>query len=113
MPTQGDTLGTMRHGRGTFTSATGDTYTGGWQYNKRQGQGHAKFVRHISPETSEQPLPVSYEGDWKDDRTQGYAVHRLGSSHLAWEMTGNTMISVPCFGSTVRIAATTTCLLQL
>ena len=112
MLTQGDTLGTMRHGRGTFTSATGDTYTGGWQYNKRQGKGHAKFIRRTSAETSEQPLPVSYEGDWEDDRTQGYAVHRLGSSHLAWGMTGH-MTSVPCFGSTVHIAATIICLLQL
>lgn len=63
----------MKHGHGTYMSPAGDTYTGEWQYNKRQGKGHAMFKRPESaPAASEQLLPVSYEGDWQDDHTQGY-----------------------------------------
>lgn len=67
---QGETLGTLRHGTGRLTCANGDVYTGWWQYGMRDGQGHAVFDRHQSAD-KDQPKPVCYDGQWKEDRTHG------------------------------------------
>ncbi|DBA69562.1 TPA: hypothetical protein ACH3X2_012760 [Trebouxia sp. C0005] len=67
----GDTLGNLRHGHGRLSCAAGDVYTGRWRYGKRDGTGHAVFDRHNSTEDGEQPKPVCYDGQWKDDKTHG------------------------------------------
>ena len=68
---QGDTLGKLKHGNGRLTCANGNVYTGQWRYDKRHGHGHAVFQRTDASSETEQPMPVCYDGDWKDDRTSG------------------------------------------
>lgn len=63
-------MGTLMHGDGRLTCANGDVYTGQWRYGKREGTGHAVFACHQSQD-AQQPKPVSYDGQWKEDRTHG------------------------------------------
>ena len=60
MVMQGQTLGTMRHGKGVHMCSNGDTYRGYWRLDKRHGRGKASFASG-----------VQYEGDWIDDKANG------------------------------------------
>eukprot|EP00887_Chlorella_sp_A99_P000144 scaffold16.g144.t1 len=64
-PAQGETLGTLRHGRGVHTCASGDQYEGQWRYNKREGRGKMVFVSGLM-----------YEGEWRDDKAHGQGMAR-------------------------------------
>ncbi|KAI3425374.1 hypothetical protein D9Q98_009138 [Chlorella vulgaris] len=56
----GETLGTLRHGRGKHTCSNSDIYDGQWRYDKRDGTGKMTFQRG-----------VKYEGHWRDDKAHG------------------------------------------
>lgn len=80
---QGDTLGNLKHGHGRLTCTNGDVYTGQWRYDKRDGTGHAVFVRQKSISGSAQPKPICYEGGWSNDRTHGYSTNcKVSIAHL-------------------------------
>jgi hypothetical protein len=57
---QGETLGNLRHGRGTHTEASGACYVGQWRYDRRDGRGRATW-----------PDGRLLEGDWRDDAPHG------------------------------------------
>ena len=60
MHMQGQTLGSMRHGKGVHICSNGDSYRGYWRLDKRHGRGKASFASG-----------VHYEGDWVDDKAHG------------------------------------------
>ena len=57
---QGETLGNLRHGRGTHTCSNGDVYEGQWRYDSRDGTGKITFTSGLR-----------YEGEWKGDKAHG------------------------------------------
>ncbi len=57
---QGDTLGDLRHGKGTHTCSNGDIYKGYWRLDKRHGRGKVTLANGMQ-----------YEGDWVNDRAHG------------------------------------------
>ena len=57
---QGDTLGDLRHGKGTHTCSNGDIYKGYWRLDKRHGRGKVTLANGMQ-----------YEGDWVDDKAHG------------------------------------------
>lgn len=59
--TQGEMLGDLRHGQGTHTTSTGDTYSGSWKYDQRHGKGVFKAANGMV-----------YEGRWEDDKATGW-----------------------------------------
>ena len=65
---QGETLGTLRHGRGVHTCSNGDVYDGEWLYDKRHGRGKMSFVSGLM-----------YEGGWKEDKAHGWVPDRPGA----------------------------------
>ncbi|KAI7844470.1 hypothetical protein COHA_001973 [Chlorella ohadii] len=62
---EGETLGSLRHGRGKHTCSSGDVYDGQWRYDKRDGRGKMTFVRGLQ-----------YDGEWKDDKAHGQGAAR-------------------------------------
>jgi hypothetical protein len=57
---QGETLGSLRHGRGVHTCSNGDRYEGEWRYDRRHGKGRMEFTRGLT-----------YDGQWVEDKTHG------------------------------------------
>lgn len=57
---QGQVLGTLRHGRGTYTRADGATYSGEWRYDVLDGEATARM-----------PDGQTYVGQWKKGRAHG------------------------------------------
>lgn len=56
----GETLDSMRHGRGVFTSAAGEKYDGNWYLDRRNGRGDFTAADG-----------ASYRGEWQDDVPHG------------------------------------------
>lgn len=57
---EGERLGALRHGKGTYTRADGATYKGEWRYDVLEG--HARAVM---------PDGQTYDGPWKEGRACG------------------------------------------
>ena len=57
---QGETLGSLRHGRGAHTCSNGDLYEGQWRYDRRDGTGKMTFTSGLR-----------YEGEWREDKAHG------------------------------------------
>jgi hypothetical protein len=63
----GETLGGLRHGRGTLECTNGDTYEGVWRLGLRHGKGKAVFPSRRTKGGDD----VGYDGDWLDDKADG------------------------------------------
>jgi hypothetical protein len=59
---QGDLLGSLRHGEGTYTLPSGAVYSGSWRYDSLQGRG-----------TAVMPDGQTYEGEWRAGKAEGCA----------------------------------------
>ena len=59
---QGEVLGNLRHGAGTFTLASGAVYAGDWRYDALEGRGKASM-----------PDGQTYEGQWRGGKAKGCA----------------------------------------
>eukprot|EP00210_Caulerpa_lentillifera_P004495 g4289.t1 len=63
---------TLRHGQGTHQCSNGDSYNGGWYYDRRHGKGKLE-LRTGSVKC--------YDGEWNEDQTNGNGIcmYRDGS----------------------------------
>ncbi|CAN0438405.1 unnamed protein product, partial [Ascophyllum nodosum] len=55
----------FRHGRGTMTYASGNTYEGDWVEDRKEGEGIMTWVHRRE----------RYTGEWKADKQRGYGEH--------------------------------------
>ena len=71
----GETLGGLRHGWGRLECSNGDAYVGSWKLGLRHGKGKAVFPSRRKKKEEEGDSnfeDVSYDGDWRDDKADGY-----------------------------------------
>jgi len=69
--------GKARHGEGTITYESGDSYTGGWKDDKRSGFGKMTFA-----------CGDEYEGQWLEGKYEGHGKYtnvEIGTYEGEWE----------------------------
>ena len=74
---EGDVVNDLRHGKGRHACANGDTYDGGWRFDKRDGHGTMCFAPKPGDGGDDAPRAargLRYEGAWRDDKANGHGV---------------------------------------
>ena len=69
--------GKARHGEGTITYESGDSYTGGWKHDKRSGFGKMTFA-----------CGDVYEGEWVEGKYEGHGKYtnvEIGTYEGEWK----------------------------
>jgi hypothetical protein len=75
----GEFVGSLRHGRGTLTSADGTSYSGFFVDDFFSGKGKKVWGKH-NDQHGAMVVNKSYEGEWKSGLFDGFGVLNMGDA---------------------------------